>query len=893
MDYTVVVLTHADATFRDSSLSEYIASLPEVKPKDAETPSEGASSATDSNTESISMRKFLRDDVGEHVIAVNNKYRCEYERLKQRDALIDLIDVVQTKNNAKCFKNKYFDKAEKRLKLRRAEEEKARERLLEQEVAESHDAVNKARSLADHFSDAFLRNLQLTRVIKEIEAQFSDVTKFVERQIKELKEGIGIFLDLTELADSPLEDFMKGIVKATVVEAGKQILMKLEEEKIYEVVEEAAKRRQSQQKEEQKQKVKEEAVKWKPMEWYGMRKEKKAAKERHEKLKGEEMEQVRGHQNKMDEIRNNLREIEVEIGKKIKEDKAKVIDIIKRNGWDLQEFELALQYATQAVSLIAESNLKSIDAEDLQIKDAEDYIHVRNSVESQLNSHLAAMKETLEMMMIFEARIEASNPPYSNTVQRIIIEAINKEASLVVAEVTDETTQQELGNMRMEWQKKALQQAKDDKEINPRGQEVNIEQYERATNYARLWSLYVAEDNMRKMTSSEIENLRKEIVEEVFTEDLTKAITQVETNLKFQLEMAKKGKDTLKILAKIQIEDEKITVLNQLARDSLFDAVFFSSIENEKSISRKEILMNERRAHKLKSLTKVYVVYQNNRIETKGYELAQIFTAHAAEFLADRHMKYIRMEEIRKEDETNFKTGMAYVTEELCEELEKRDQAAVSYFKRFVTPEGKLSPLAKITRNSIQQLGRMMMLQPDNSLENRMKLEVLRDDWIRYIEQEKMEHETYLGELIDTLTACVRDLAPEYAKSMDISQLEQMKANGYKETIRELTLKVTGQLSDDAKTYFDEEKIGKSIAIYAELNEEFLRQLAKDVKCFPSEATVVEERRGEMKISDVGVGDRLLTLSPDGKLIFKDVFMLGKSSELRSIHKYHLNHRFS
>ena len=307
MDYTVVVLTHADATFRDSSLSEYIASLPEVKPKDAGTPSEGASSATDSNTESISMRKFLRDDVGEHVIAVNNKYRCEYERLKQRDALIDLIDVVQTKNNAKCFKNKYFDKAEKRLKLRRAEEERARERLLEQEVAESHDAVNKARSLADHFSDAFLRNLQLTRVKKEIEAQFSDMTKFVERQIKELKEGILIFLDLTELADSPLEDFMKGIVKATVVEAGKQILMELEEEKIYEVVEEAAKRRQSQQKEEQKQKVKEEAVKWKPMEWYGMRKEKKEAKERHEKLKGEEIEQVKGHQNKMDEIRNNLR----------------------------------------------------------------------------------------------------------------------------------------------------------------------------------------------------------------------------------------------------------------------------------------------------------------------------------------------------------------------------------------------------------------------------------------------------------------------------------------------------------------------------------------------------------------------------------------------------------
>ena len=114
---------------------------------------------------------------------------------------------------------------------------------------------------------------------------------------------------------------------------------------------------------------------------------------------------------------------------------------------------------------------------------------------------------------------------------------------------------------------------------------------------------------------------------------MTKAITQVEKNLKFQLEMAKKGKDTLQILAKIQIEDEKMSVLHQLARDSLFDAVFFSSIENEKSLSKKEILMNERRAHRLKDLTKTYMVYQNNRVETKGYELAKIFTAHASRVL--------------------------------------------------------------------------------------------------------------------------------------------------------------------------------------------------------------------------------------------------------------------
>ena len=52
--------------------------------------------------------------------------------------------------------------------MKKEEEEKARERLLEQEVAESHDAINKARSLADHFSDTYLRNLQLLRMKLEI-----------------------------------------------------------------------------------------------------------------------------------------------------------------------------------------------------------------------------------------------------------------------------------------------------------------------------------------------------------------------------------------------------------------------------------------------------------------------------------------------------------------------------------------------------------------------------------------------------------------------------------------------------------------------------------------------------------------------------------------------------
>ena len=49
----------------------------------------------------------------------------------------------------------------------------------------------------------------------------------------------------------------------------------------------------------------------------------------------------------------------------------------------------------------------------------------------------------------------------------------------------------------------------------------------------------------------------------------------------------------------------------------------------------------------------------------------------------------------------------------------------------------------------------------------------------------------------------------------------------------------------------------------------------KDI-CFPSEATVVEERKGQIKICDVKVGDRLLATTTDGILMFEDVFMLGE-----------------
>ena len=70
--------------------------------------------------------------------------------------------------------------------------------------------------------------------------------------MKELKEGIAVVLSVVELPGNPLQDFIRGLVKATVMEAGKLSLIEKEEQAIFQIVEEVAKRRQDQAQQEQR-----------------------------------------------------------------------------------------------------------------------------------------------------------------------------------------------------------------------------------------------------------------------------------------------------------------------------------------------------------------------------------------------------------------------------------------------------------------------------------------------------------------------------------------------------------------------------------------------------------------------------------------------------------------
>ena len=49
------------------------------------------------------LQKFLIDGIDERFIGVGNNWKSEYERTKMRDALIELIDVLQTKEHGRPY----------------------------------------------------------------------------------------------------------------------------------------------------------------------------------------------------------------------------------------------------------------------------------------------------------------------------------------------------------------------------------------------------------------------------------------------------------------------------------------------------------------------------------------------------------------------------------------------------------------------------------------------------------------------------------------------------------------------------------------------------------------------------------------------------------------------
>ena len=81
MQHTIAVFTHArDASFNAIDILRYSKTEPYYYGKHLKPP----------------LQKFMIDDVDERIMGVENYIESEYERTRIRDALIELIDVLQS-----------------------------------------------------------------------------------------------------------------------------------------------------------------------------------------------------------------------------------------------------------------------------------------------------------------------------------------------------------------------------------------------------------------------------------------------------------------------------------------------------------------------------------------------------------------------------------------------------------------------------------------------------------------------------------------------------------------------------------------------------------------------------------------------------------------------------
>ena len=143
------MLTHASDTFRDKPLRKYLDDLPEedfIQSADSADPGQTTAAVDETSFSSLVVQvkkeekqfkklsvKRLIQKVNERVMAVDNRCETEYERQKQRETLISLIDVVLHENDGKCFTYKYYDKIEKVLKDKAGGEEEAKQNILQRE----------------------------------------------------------------------------------------------------------------------------------------------------------------------------------------------------------------------------------------------------------------------------------------------------------------------------------------------------------------------------------------------------------------------------------------------------------------------------------------------------------------------------------------------------------------------------------------------------------------------------------------------------------------------------------------------------------------------------------------------------------------------------------------
>ena len=273
---------------------------------------------------------------------------------------------------------------------------------------------------------------------------------------------------------------------------------------------------------------------------------------------------------------------------------------------------------------------------------------------------------------------------------------------------------------------------------------------------------------------------------------------------------------------------------------------------------------------------------------TTSQETNRACLIQAVDFLVQRQVNTLRLQAVEAEYTKSIPCHQIILQGEFDHEIGKKYEECFDEFLKFPIAEGTPTLGERVKSQFAEVYARKLLLQLEEDPDKGRKRGQELDEFLTDIKKERDGYETKISEMTDVLINVVCRLAPDYVKSLSYSRLKEVRKKDYSGAAKDLSQKVLAELStgeenqqlqDETKSYFSSgDKIGKAIKTYAKLNHEILKDLAKEAKgiCFPAEATVVEEMKGEMKICEVQVGDKLLATTADGTLTFQDVFVLSE-----------------
>ena len=767
--HCVVVLTHGKK-FKSKSLQEYLDNLQDdggfpladtIPDSFVDMGSGGGATSKiafmASKRKKISFNKFLKIDVNERVMAVENQYKNEYQRIKQRDVLIELIDVVVATNNGKCFRNKFFDIVQNRLKERDKKEDEAKKEFLQDEVNEYHEAKRSADEKTQKLAKTYIKEIQY----KNIEHSIQRIPEMVMRNLEELKNAISTMIGLTGHSETtdPLENVV--IAEETIREKNKET---------------------------------------------------------------EEQANIHPAHRPQTKLQRRLQESK---------------ETLDKNGLRAAECELGLEYSLTISQLFHELNEE----------ETSNFVDIH----TMLLQHLKAFLDALSVME--EISRPSSQKPNCWVIREIIDKTVIKQMPLAVnefMEITETVTWMKDLEQRQDWWSREFSEDKEGQSF--------LEKYCRKTRTVRQWAKEAAYLIMKSANQEDLVALYSSIYFDSSSKILQEMISLVEEKTVSYTKLASGSDEIIRFVSTITPD-----LLTTIAKEAIIETFSQQMTEQDKTF------MDKRRKFMVREMTKnVYpcVSKVNNKSEEEEhvseatrYEDARLHILYALEFLVHRCFRKLRTESLQRELQDKESRGKQDIR-----------QIIKAGFQRLEHIVGQSD---RTVRNSLELKCKQQLFELEGDLVEKYVLE----KELEAMQFEEEEDEKHLigciDESVESLFLSVRNEIILFIRKKTPRDLKQLKANGYKEGLDEVSSNVEKSLGARSKAYFGKHKINKAVRIHAKVNQEGLQNIIDEVKCFPADATVAEKSRGKIKMSEVKVGDKLLTSSSDGTLTYQDVFMLG------------------